>query len=131
MRSPPSDIDILPAVPRDDGAPRLQSWQRSPDIAIAARARRLFRPEYSRQIAFALAHALSVSRIMPTTVFALLVLAGAGLYFMTPEERVRLGRSVIARIRVVVGTVTESSVPGEPFDEFLRARTRWAIVTPL
>jgi rhomboid protease GluP len=68
---------------------------------------------------------------MPTTVFALLVLCGAALYFMNGEERARLMRSVVAAVRQAVRAATSSYSSGEPFEEFLRARTRWVVVTPI
>ncbi len=66
---------------------------------------------------------------MPTTLFAVLVLSGAALYFMTPDERSRLARSAAGAVQRAIRA--QSSASGEPFDEFLRARTRWPIVTPL
>jgi membrane associated rhomboid family serine protease len=68
---------------------------------------------------------------MPTAVFALLVLSGAALYFMTPDERAKLVRSAVAAVRDTFREVTHSSSSRDPFDEFLRARTGWPIVTPL
>lgn len=68
---------------------------------------------------------------MPTSLFALLVLSGAALYFMTPAERKRLLQSAIALARQGVGHVAQSASSKDPFDEFLRARTGWPIVTPL
>ena len=68
---------------------------------------------------------------MPTPLFALLVLSGAALYFMTPEERKRLAHRVAGALRTGVHTVTHPADPGDPFGELLRARTRWPIVTPL
>ena len=68
---------------------------------------------------------------MSTQLFALIVLAGAGLYFMTPEERTRLARTVLSAVMTAVRAVTHPSDSGEPFHELLRTRTRWAIVTPL
>jgi membrane associated rhomboid family serine protease len=68
---------------------------------------------------------------MPTSVFALLVLSGAALYFMTVEERTRLLRSALHVMRTSVRTAAHSASSGEPFDEFLRARTGWPVVTLL
>jgi membrane associated rhomboid family serine protease len=68
---------------------------------------------------------------MPTPVFALLVLAGAALYFMNAEERARLTRSVIVACRQALRAATSSYSSREPFEEFLRARTRWVVATPI
>jgi membrane associated rhomboid family serine protease len=70
---------------------------------------------------------------MPTTAFALLVLSGAALYFMNPEERARLARLAVAAVRHAIGAVTHasSSGSGDPFDDMLRARTGRPLVTPL
>lgn len=68
---------------------------------------------------------------MPTAVFALLVLCGAALYFMNPGERARLARSVVAGAGQALRAATSSYSSSEPFEEFLRARTRWVIVTPI
>jgi membrane associated rhomboid family serine protease len=68
---------------------------------------------------------------MPTWLFALLVLSGAALYFMTPEERTRLAGRVVGAIRTAVHAARHPSDAGDPFGELLRARTRWTIVTPL
>lgn len=68
---------------------------------------------------------------MPTTVFALLVLSGAALYFMNPEERARLLRSVVGALGQAMRAATSSYSAREPFEEFLRGRTRWVIVTPI
>lgn len=68
---------------------------------------------------------------MSTTVFALLVLSGAALYFMTPQERLRLARSILDFVKAAAGAATQPAAPGNPFDEFLRARTTRAVVTPL
>ena len=63
--------------------------------------------------------------------FALLFLAGVALYFMTPEERARLVQSAIARLRALVRAVVHPHAPADPFNEFLRNRTTWPLVTPL
>ena len=60
----------------------------------------------------------------------LLLALGFGLYFMTPEERARLVRAVLAAIRRVTYTATQDSPQCEPFRDALRARTPWALVTP-
>ena len=67
---------------------------------------------------------------MAFPLFVLLVLAGAALYFMNPAERLRLLRAVVAAIRQ--GVYAATHVPeGDPFHEFLRTRTPWAIATPV
>ncbi|HYT66557.1 MAG TPA: rhomboid family intramembrane serine protease [Vicinamibacterales bacterium] len=68
---------------------------------------------------------------MATTVFALLVLSGAALYFMTGQERMRLARSAAAGAKTALRAATHSSAPSDPLDAFLAARTGWPIVTPL
>ena len=68
---------------------------------------------------------------MSTPLFALIVLVGAVVYFMTPEERTRWARTILGGVLTAVRAVTHPSASGEPFHELLRARTRWAIVTPL
>lgn len=68
---------------------------------------------------------------MLPTAFALLVLSGAALYFMTREERARLARFAVAAMRHAIGAVTRSSTSGEPFDDMLRARTGRPLVIPL
>jgi rhomboid protease GluP len=68
---------------------------------------------------------------MVTTVLALLMLAGIALYFMTPEERAWLARTADAAIRRALRGVTTGSSSKEPFDEWLRSRTRCAVVTPV
>lgn len=68
---------------------------------------------------------------MPTSVFALIVLAGAALYFMSADERKKLARSVIAAATQAIGAARRRSDAPDPFDEFLRARTGRPIVTPL
>lgn len=68
---------------------------------------------------------------MPMPVLALLVLGGAALYFMNPEERARLARTVADRLRQAMRAATVSYSAREPFEEFLRQRTGRVIVTPL
>ncbi len=68
---------------------------------------------------------------MSTSVFMLLFLAGVALYFMTPEERVRLATSAIAHLRAALRAVVRPAAPADPVNEFLRARTTWPLATPL
>jgi rhomboid protease GluP len=65
-----------------------------------------------------------------TTVLALLALSGAALYFMTAEERARLARRALAAVGHVIPFAARASSTGEPFEDFLRARTGWLVVTP-
>lgn len=74
---------------------------------------------------------LGPAKGMSTPVIALLVLAGAALYFMTSDERRRLAQAVVAALRHAIRTAIHSSESDEPFEEFLRERTAWPIVTPL
>ena len=68
---------------------------------------------------------------MSTPLFALVVLAGAALYFMTPDERTRLARAVLGALRSGAHGIAHPTVPTDPFSEMLRTRTRWVVVTPL
>ena len=68
---------------------------------------------------------------MPPTMFALIVLAGVVLYFMTPDERHRLVRRAHLGLRALHRLVMPVSPAGDPFNDFLRARTQWPIVTPI
>lgn len=68
---------------------------------------------------------------MPTTAIALLVLAGAALYFMSADERARLARSLVTALRYAIGSAVRSASSGEPLDEALRARTGRTVVTPV
>jgi membrane associated rhomboid family serine protease len=68
---------------------------------------------------------------MPIPLFALLVLAGAAIYFMTPAERVRLAQAALLSIKRGVSAARHPSASTEPFDVWLHTRTRLVIVTPL
>jgi len=68
---------------------------------------------------------------MSTQLFALLVLAGAAIYFMTPEERGRLTGLALGWLRGTVRNFLHPTESVDPFADLLRARTRWVIVTPL
>lgn len=68
---------------------------------------------------------------MPTPLFALIVLSGAALYFMTPDERKRLLARALAALKIASHAVAHPAEPNDPFAELLRTRTRWVIVTPL
>jgi membrane associated rhomboid family serine protease len=64
-------------------------------------------------------------------VLPLLILAGAALYFMTPGERTRLLHATIRGVRRAWEATGYGRAECEPFRDALRARTPWAIVTPL
>jgi membrane associated rhomboid family serine protease len=61
----------------------------------------------------------------------ILVLLGAALYFMTPVERTRVLRDVLAAVRNVRDAVTLVELQCDPFFDALRARTRRVVATPL
>lgn len=65
-----------------------------------------------------------------TILLTLAILAGAALYLMTPEERRALRRAALAGAIRTARAATLGPPPGEPFDDFLVARTRWTAVTP-
>ena len=60
----------------------------------------------------------------------LIVIAGVALRAMSAEERVRLGQTGLAAIREARDVLAERRRQPEPFRDALRARTRWAVVTP-
>jgi membrane associated rhomboid family serine protease len=68
---------------------------------------------------------------MPIFLLALLVLAGAALYFMSAEERTRLARLTVAHVGNAMRAVSQVASSGGPFDDMLRARTGPAVVTQL
>ena len=68
---------------------------------------------------------------MPPIMFALIVLSGVVLYFMTPDERHRLVRRAHFGLRALHALLVPRSPASDPFNDFLRARTQWPIVTPL
>ena len=68
---------------------------------------------------------------MPTPLFALLVLSGAALYFMTPDERRRLARAILSALERAAYAITHPSAATDPFSVLLHERTRWVVVTPL
>ena len=57
------------------------------------------------------------------------LLAGVALYFMTPDERRRLGEALLDMARRAIQSALQASTRHEPFGDFLRARTRWPLVT--
>lgn len=65
-----------------------------------------------------------------TFLILLIVLAGVAFTAMSAEERVRLARTALAAIREARDVIAERRRQPEPFRDALRARTRWAIVTP-
>ena len=66
-----------------------------------------------------------------TTAFAVLVLAGAALYFMSPAERLRLLGQARTLAQGGLRELTHASPSEVVFNEFLRERARWPIVTPV
>lgn len=68
---------------------------------------------------------------MPTPLFALIVLAGAALYFMTPAERKRLALAALSAMRTAVYATTHPTTASDPFSVLMRERTRWVVATPL
>ena len=58
-----------------------------------------------------------------------LLVPGLILYFMTPEERLRLVRTVEGFLRNAVAAAGTPSTTPDPFYGALRARRRWPIVT--
>ena len=67
---------------------------------------------------------------MSPTILAPLFLAGAALYFMTPEERRKLAHAGMCVFRSV-RTIVHPHAPADAFEDFLRARTEWPVVTPI
>ncbi|HEY2432027.1 MAG TPA: rhomboid family intramembrane serine protease [Vicinamibacterales bacterium] len=67
---------------------------------------------------------------MATPLFALLVLAGAALYFMNPEERQKLIAAGVSWLRRVALEMRDGREPYDELDAILLARTRSIIVTP-
>jgi membrane associated rhomboid family serine protease len=63
-------------------------------------------------------------------ILALLVVVGFVLRGMTSAERARLGRAVIAFLLHAKDGATHRSPKSERLRDALRARTRWALVTP-
>ncbi|MEO5742469.1 MAG: rhomboid family intramembrane serine protease [Vicinamibacterales bacterium] len=61
----------------------------------------------------------------------ILVFLGVALYFMTPVERTRLLRVILAALRNVKDAVALEGVQCDPFLDALRARTPRVIATPL
>ena len=66
---------------------------------------------------------------MATALFALILLSCAALYFMSAQERAQLAQRALAASREAIRTAREKS--DDPFDDMLRARTGWLVVTPL
>ena len=62
--------------------------------------------------------------------FFVAVVLGLLLRGMTPEDRARLLRVVLAAVRFARDAVTKAPEGCEAFHEALRARTRWTLVTP-
>ena len=64
------------------------------------------------------------------TTIALLILAGFGLYVMTPAERARLIERVLTPL-VQAFSALKDSPSSQPFNDFLRARTGRTVATPV
>ncbi len=64
--------------------------------------------------------------------FALVVIAALALYFMNTDERSRLVRWVVVRLRLAQdGAQSLRVIMHEPLQDTLRQRTPWAVVTPV
>src|SRR6185503_4345933 len=61
---------------------------------------------------------------------ALLLVVGVVLTAMAPEARERLRQVVLAALATIKREATRSRPENDQFREALRARTRWAVVTP-
>jgi len=59
-----------------------------------------------------------------------MILGGAALYFMKPDERTAFLKKAVATIRQGIRASLEAT-PDDPFEELLRARTAKPLVTPL
>jgi membrane associated rhomboid family serine protease len=68
---------------------------------------------------------------MPTPLFALIVLAAAAVYFMTPAERTRLYNKILTTGKTAAHAAVQTATKDDPFVALLRERTRWVVVTPL
>src|SRR5215831_20257784 len=67
---------------------------------------------------------------MATPLFALIVLGGAALYFMKPEERMRLLRAAAAWLLQAARKMRDGREPYDELDALILARTPRLIVTP-
>lgn len=65
------------------------------------------------------------------TILLLLVLGGFGWYVLEPEERTRILRTVLGVFGAAKRRATQRRTESDPFDEALRARTRWIAAMPL
>jgi membrane associated rhomboid family serine protease len=61
---------------------------------------------------------------------ALLTVAAVAFRVMTPDERIRLRRIALTLLRALKDGAIRQYAELAPFREALRARTRWAVVTP-
>jgi membrane associated rhomboid family serine protease len=64
-------------------------------------------------------------------VFALIVLSGAALYFLKPDERKRLALAAADRLKTFIHAVRHGRGQVDSLHELMLARTRWLLVTPL
>jgi membrane associated rhomboid family serine protease len=68
---------------------------------------------------------------MSIPLFALLILAGAALYFMTPTERRRLADAALDRSKRGIRALRDGPGSADPFQELLQTRTPRPIVMPV
>jgi membrane associated rhomboid family serine protease len=73
---------------------------------------------------------LGDTAVVITTTLAILILAGFGVYVMTPEERGRILDAVRGVVLRVIDALKDTPA-SQPFNDFLRARTHRTVVTPL
>jgi membrane associated rhomboid family serine protease len=60
----------------------------------------------------------------------LLILGGLVVYFLTPDERIRVLRRTVHAMVDGAGTIAHHFPDSQPFREALRGRTRWVVVVP-
>ena len=66
-----------------------------------------------------------------TMLMLVAVLGGLGYYCTTPKDRARLLQNTLTTIRQAKKIAAAKRLESQPFREALRARTPWAIVTPI
>jgi rhomboid protease GluP len=87
-------------------------------------------PEKSRVFRRVLAHVLTIEQdVLPILVFMAVVL-GLVLRRLSPEERLQFGKAILAFLAFIKDAITKPPAGGKPFYAALKARTRWALVTP-
>jgi rhomboid protease GluP len=69
-----------------------------------------------------------------STLFFLVAVTAFTIYVMSPEERARILRVVLAALGAAFGYARDAAIEdlqrSDPFRDALRARTRWALLTP-